>query len=1177
MKRLFLYTGAVLCTSLSALAAPITWTTGPTSTANENDISLAGTLVHAGSWGTGPLSVTVGSETINFADSPTGTVLGTNPAIATAGGEFNDANAYIAPGAINANFQTIMRGVAYDGPNPKVLVLGGLEISATYQIQLFVSDDRSCCGGRTQKWSDNPVNGAGNETATFTHNSSSYVIGTFVADAVTQSIYGFGVAQSQNNINAYVLRKTANILDSDTDGIPDVYEDLYAFLDKNDPADATLDEDTDGLNNLGEYTNATLPNDPDTDNDGLDDGPEVLTHLTNPVLADTDSDTLSDGNEVNIHLTNPLSRDSDGDLFTDPWEIAQSSNPNLSTSTPNGAQLSFLGTGTGALLTSDLTDPENDGSDATLAGTNFNWVSATSSTKPNFATTEGGLNIFDNKVGGGEAKFCCDGGTWSATVHFPALTSLTHFTITSSDDAPERDPRVWQIQGSNDGVNFTNLIAFNWPQQQIWTARNQVLRVNLPSPSFPYTYIRYRVQSSGGVNNALGEIEYFGITDGSDGDNDGIPKLVEDQFAFLSDSNPADATADQDSDGLTNLQEITLGTDLELDDTDADGLSDGDEVNIHTTNPFISDTDGDTLTDGDEINLHSSNPLNIDTDNDFFKDAYEVANLSDPADANSTPDGVTVSILGTGTASLLTSDITDRENNGVESADPNNSGFDWINITASSEPNFGGFGADGEASFDVFDNKVGGGEAKWCCNGAPQDLTVEFQFPVQLTHFTVTSGNDAPERDPRAWQILGSNDGISFTPIFTMGDTTRQFWTARDQVIRFDLATPSPLYRFFRYSVTATSSTLHQLGEIEYFGIDLDTDNDGLPDYYENQFAFLDLNNPADAILDQDTDGLSNLQEFTNATIPNNADSDNDGLTDGSEINTHNTNPLDNDSDNDQISDGFEIAKSSDPNDSFSLPDFTPVDWGSPTNITGNLTDFVTTGSLVHAWTGANTEIEIPGLSLTFEPGPSLGLSFTGYDPFNRGNDANYETLLNSGTYNAQNRFLEIPGLTVGETYRIQIWLADTRNGTGGRIWNIGTYDLTDPIAELNSGVFGNEATFPGQFVTGTFTATETSHYLYIESLGFGSQYNAITVYQTSGEPEPLIVTTSGFNGAAFELTVQGFDTAKSYQLRRSQTLTNDFVDVGAPFTPAAATEVVTDPSPPAGKAFYIVEEVPSP
>ena len=43
------------------------------------------------------------------------------------------------------------------------------------------------------------------------------------------------------------------------------------------------------------------------------------------------------------------------------------------------------------------------------------------------------------------------------------------------------------------------------------------------------------------------------------------------------------------------------GTSPRLDDTDQDGLLDGEEVNTHGTDPREDDTDGDGATDFDEV------------------------------------------------------------------------------------------------------------------------------------------------------------------------------------------------------------------------------------------------------------------------------------------------------------------------------------------------------------------------------------------------------------------------------------------------------------------------------------------------------------------------------------------------------------------------------------------------
>ncbi|MGI9308276.1 MAG: hypothetical protein ACR2P6_03370, partial [Gammaproteobacteria bacterium] len=85
-----------------------------------------------------------------------------------------------------------------------------------------------------------------------------------------------------------------------------------------------------------------------------------------------------------------------------------------------------------------------------------------------------------------------------------------------------------------------------------------------------------------------------------------------------------------------------------------------------------------------------------------------------------------------------------------------------------------------------------------------------------------------------------------------------------------------------------------------------DADGDGMPDTWENTHG-LNFVDASDASGDLDSDLLNNLGEYQNNTDPNNPDSDEDGLTDGDEVNTHSTDPLDEDSDNDTLSDGAEI------------------------------------------------------------------------------------------------------------------------------------------------------------------------------------------------------------------------------------------------------------------------------
>ncbi|NIP97482.1 MAG: hypothetical protein GWO24_30250, partial [Akkermansiaceae bacterium] len=105
--------------------------------------------------------------------------------------------------------------------------------------------------------------------------------------------------------------------------------------------------------------------------------------------------------------------------------------------------------------------------------------------------------------------------------------------------------------------------------------------------------------------------------------------------------------ADSDGDGLSDGEELDLGTDPTDPDTDGDGIDDGDEVdgsrNPFTgifndpdaplpdppgdpTDPLDPDTDGDGLFDGDEVDAafgDPSNPALADTDDDGVNDSQD--------------------------------------------------------------------------------------------------------------------------------------------------------------------------------------------------------------------------------------------------------------------------------------------------------------------------------------------------------------------------------------------------------------------------------------------------------------------------------------------------------------------------------------------------------------------------
>lgn len=82
-----------------------------------------------------------------------------------------------------------------------------------------------------------------------------------------------------------------------------------------------------------------------------------------------------------------------------------------------------------------------------------------------------------------------------------------------------------------------------------------------------------------------------------------------------------------------------------------------------------------------------------------------------------------------------------------------------------------------------------------------------------------------------------------------------------------------------------------------------DSDGDDLPDQQEGTIG-TDPHDP-----DTDDDGLSDGQEVnTTGTDPLDDDTDSDGLTDGAEVDVHGTSPTEADTDDDRITDGREVA-----------------------------------------------------------------------------------------------------------------------------------------------------------------------------------------------------------------------------------------------------------------------------
>ncbi|MEE9303088.1 MAG: LamG-like jellyroll fold domain-containing protein, partial [Thiotrichaceae bacterium] len=133
------------------------------------------------------------------------------------------------------------------------------------------------------------------------------------------------------------------------------------------------------------------------------------------------------------------------------------------------------------------------------------------------------------------------------------------------------------------------------------------------------------------VNRALSAAEVFVLSNQidrlTDTDNDTVTDIYDncvsmvnaDQLNTDGDANGNECDTDDDNDGLLDDLELLIGTNSLLIDTDADGLSDFDEVNFdgdpaqyipgQDLDPLLKDTDGDSFNDGAEVSA-GSDPLN---------------------------------------------------------------------------------------------------------------------------------------------------------------------------------------------------------------------------------------------------------------------------------------------------------------------------------------------------------------------------------------------------------------------------------------------------------------------------------------------------------------------------------------------------------------------------------------
>lgn len=119
-------------------------------------------------------------------------------------------------------------------------------------------------------------------------------------------------------------------------------------------------------------------------------------------------------------------------------------------------------------------------------------------------------------------------------------------------------------------------------------------------------------------------------------------------------------------------------------------------------------------------------------------------------------------------------------------------------LTVSHE-NGGGPNA-GEGSPKLIDNDL---QSKYLTNwpGEPMWVMLELEEARGVDMYSITSGNDAPNRDAKDWIIEGSTDGTTWVQI---DSREGQSWSERNQTKEYSMANEE-YFKFYRWTINANN------------------------------------------------------------------------------------------------------------------------------------------------------------------------------------------------------------------------------------------------------------------------------------------------------------------------------------------------------------------------------------
>ena len=473
--------------------------------------------------------------------------------------------------------------------------------------------------------------------------------------------------------------------DTDGDGIPDADEDL----------------DEDGLTNIEEQALGTDPLKPDTDGDTLDDGFEVNSFSSNPLLIDSDEDGLEDDSEFRLG-TNPNNPDTYGSGTPDGLRTFTS---NASDST-SGTSL-FIN-GVGDLAQNVSITQENSSYYTNISSMvsplvdislneSFNYVDISMEYDPTKVTNASNLSLcYFNETYG---LYVPVSSTIDA-VNNSVSANVSHLSTWAVFDAPALMDLYKRVNEFNHEAHYSTLPSIPTPGDKLIVPYNSTVFLKFLSSSAYYNnefglWSPTRISLGYGHSTATGtEFNLGNFTRGTE-----LIFYITNPYGNRFFTGPAS----RNPDGVTHAYIVPASNDTwtvywedmynggdksyrdviynvtfvnSMADSDEDGIPGYVETHgimdnlghVYYTDPENPDTDGDGLTDGEETGVLKteansyitysysiiSDPISIDSDNDGIDDPDEAEFSTGMMDWDSDNDNLADGFeLGIGTEPLI--------------------------------------------------------------------------------------------------------------------------------------------------------------------------------------------------------------------------------------------------------------------------------------------------------------------------------------------------------------------------------------------------------------------------------------------------------------------------------------------------------------------------------------------